>query len=262
MGRVILGIFSRPGRLAAVLASVALLAFSGPSSAQQSVPGGFTPEQAEGLQQIIRQYLLNNPEVLIEALREYQQRQRVAKEERQQQAVAAAREALEGDPDSPVLGNSEGDVVLVEFFDYRCPYCRQMAGDLRRIVARDGNVRLVMKELPILGPPSIRAARAALAAQKQGKYAAYHAALMEQPGDMSEPHLNRVAETLGLDVERLRRDMESDEISQMIQRNKDLARLLSIGGTPAFVIGGRVMPGAVSAETLQRLIVDARAGAS
>lgn len=229
---------------------------------QQSVPGGFSPDQVEGIEHIVRQYLLENPQVLVDALTAYQERQRVAEEERKQQAVVAHRAALAEDPSTPVLGNPDGDVVIVEFFDYRCGYCRRVVRDLRDVVEKDGKVRLVMKEFPILGPASIQAARAALASIKQGKYEVYHFALMTQPGDMSDPHLMQVAKMVGLDVDQLKEDMESDEIEAMIRRNHALAEALSIGGTPAFVFGDTLVPGAVDAETMRRLIAEARAKAS
>lgn len=232
------------------------------SAPQQSLPGGFTAEQVEGMGEIVRQYLMENPQVLVDALTEYQERQRLAEEERQQQAVIAQREALRQDSDTPVLGNPDGDVVIVEFFDYRCGYCRRVVGDLRDVVEKDGGIRLVMKEFPILGPASLRASRAALASVKQGKYEAYHYALMTRPGDMSEPHLMEVARSVGMDVEQLKADMEAEEINTMIQRNRTLAHSLRITGTPAFVFGDTLVPGAIDAEAMLQLIAEARAKSS
>ena len=226
-------------RVAAALPVLVLaLALAAPVPAQEPCrPGGFTADQVEGIEEIVRDYLIRNPEVLIEALTIYQQRQRMAEERQQKLAVIERREELARDPDSPVLGNPDGDVVIVEFFDYRCPYCRRVADDLRQTVEADGKVRLVMKEYPILGAPSVRAARAALAAARQGKYEAYHFALMTQPGDMSDPHLKRVAKDVGLDVERLFEDMEDEAIDAMLQRNVALAEAIGVRGTPAFVFG-------------------------
>jgi len=229
---------------------------------QQSLPGGFSPEQAEGIEHIVRQYLLEHPEVLVDALTAYQERQRVAEKERQQEAVQAHRAALAEDPSTPVLGNPDGDVVIVEFFDYRCGYCRRVVRDLHDVVEKDGKIRLVMKEFPILGPASIQASRAALASVKQGKYDVYHFALMTQPGDMSDPHLMQIAKMVGLNVDQLKEDMESEEIDAMIRRNHALGETLGVNGTPAFVIGNTMVPGAVDAETMLRLIAEARAKAS
>ncbi len=183
----------------------------------------------------------------------------MAEKQRQQQAVSASRAVLTQDPDSPVMGNPEGDVAIVEFFDYKCPYCQRVAGTLKDVIAADGKIRLVMKEFPILGPQSIKAARAALAVARQGKYEEFHWALMTEPGDMSDPHIRQVARTVGVDVDRMMADMESPEIQAMIARNHDLAQTLQITGTPAFVIGDTLVPGAVDRKTIERLVARARA---
>ncbi|HEX9789348.1 MAG TPA: DsbA family protein [Kiloniellales bacterium] len=234
-----------------------------PAAAQeQSRPGGFTADQAQGIESIVREYLLAHPEVLVEALTEYQKRQKLAEEELRQQAIAARFQELTEDPAAPVLGNPEGDVVVIEFFDYRCPYCKKVAEMVRDAVADDGKVRLVMKEFPILGPQSVQAARAALAAALQNKYEAFHFALMLQPGDMSDIHIETIAGQVGLDVPRLRSDMKSPEIAAAIERNIALAEMVGIRGTPAFVIGKTLVPGAIDAETFRQLIAEARAKAS
>jgi len=243
----------------AVLLGLAL-ALSGPAAAQeQSRPGGFDPAQVKGIEQIVRDYLLAHPEVLVESLTEFQRRQKVAEQQRQQESVASSRAALTEDPDAPVIGNPEGDVAIVEFLDYKCPYCKRVAGTLKDVIAADGKIRLVMKEFPILGPRSIQAARAALAVARQGKYEAFHWALMTEPGDMSDPHIRQVARTVGVDVDRMMEDMESPEIQAMIARNHDLAQALQITGTPAFVIGDTLVPGAIDRKTLEHLVDQARA---
>ena len=258
--------------LAAGLLFALSLALSAPATAQdqstpvpgaaQSLPGGFSPEQIEGIEQLIQQYLMDNPEVLVESLTRFQQRQRVAEQQRKQQAVGLHRKALLEDPDAPVLGNPKGDVAIVEFFDYRCPYCRKVAPTVKKVMEEDGNIRLVMKEFPILGPQSMQAARAALAAARQGKYEEFHWALMTKPGDMSAPYLRKIAREVGLDVKRLEDDMKSPDIERMIQLNRQLATAIGIRGTPAFVIGNAVVPGAVDLPTLKRLVAEARANAS
>ena len=255
-------------RRAAATAAVGLaLAFSpalsGTAAAQeQSLPGGFAPDQVQGIEQIVRDYLLEHPEVLVQSLTAYQDNQRVAQEQRRQQAVIDSRAALTEDPDTPVIGNPAGDVAIVEFFDYRCQYCRRVVTSVRKLIEEDDKIRLVMKEFPILGPQSIQAARAALASVGQGKYEEFHFALMTEPGDMSDPHIRRIARSVGLDVERLQKDMQSPDIDDMIRRNHELARALDISGTPAFVIGDALVPGAIDLPTLKRLVAQARAGQS
>ncbi len=181
-------------KLKAIPALALVLALATPAAAQQeSASTPLTPDRVQEIEGIIQQYLMAHPEVLIDALTLHQSRQKLAEEQRLKAAIVAQRETLARDPDAPVLGNPEGDVLIVEFFDYRCGYCRSVANTVRRNVETDGNIRLVMKEFPILGPPSVLAARAALAAAKQGKYKAYHFALMGQRGDMSMPYLLKVA---------------------------------------------------------------------
>ncbi len=241
-------------------ALVLSLVLSGPAAAQeQSRPGGFELDQVEGIERIVRDYILAHPEILIQSVTEYQRRLKQVESERQQEAVVASRAALTQDPDSPVIGNPDGDVTIVEFFDYKCPYCKRVAATLKKVAEADGKIRLVMKEFPILGPQSIKAARAALAAARQGKYEEFHWALMTQPGDMSDPHIRKIARGVGLDVDQMRDDMEAEEIDAMIRRNNALARRLQITGTPAFVIGDTLVPGAVDRQTIERMVAQARA---
>lgn len=265
MVRIAMTWLQRTCRRARVAPFALVLALAGgvPAAAQeQSMPGGFTTDQVQGIELIIKGYLMENPEVLIESLNAYQQRERLAEEQRRQDAIVTEAEALKNDPATPVMGNPEGDVAMVEFFDYRCPYCRRVADAVQDVVDEDGNVRLVMKEFPILGPDSMRAARAALAAHRQGKYEPFHWALMTEPGDMSEAHLRSVAEEVGLDVAQMERDMQDESIDEMLQRNFRLAEALGINGTPAFVIGNTLVPGAIDAETMRKLIAEARANGS
>ncbi len=258
--RMLAGAAAAAGALALGLTLTLSPANPDPASAQeQSRPGGFAAAQIEGIEQIVRDYLLAHPEVMIQSLTEYQQRQKVAEKQRQQESVVASLPALTQDPDAPVLGNPDGDVVIVEFFDYKCPYCKRVAGTLKDVVAADGNIRLIMKEFPILGPQSIKAARAALAVARQGKYEAFHWALMVEPGDMTDPHIRKVARGVGVDVDRMMTDMEAPEIQAMIKRNNDLAQTLRISGTPAFVIGDTLVPGAIDRKALEKLIAQARA---
>lgn len=235
--------------------ALAMLAALGalPAAAQQTPP--LTREQIE---QIVREYLINNPEVIVEAIEALEARQKQAAQAGQRDAVAAHQEQLYRDPDAPVLGNPTGDVTVVEFFDYRCPYCKQVAPSLSQLLKEDGKLRLVLKEFPILGPDSVLAARAALAAQAQGKYAAMHAALLRHRSTFDDAAIARIATDAGLDVARMKSDMAKPEITAMIDRNKGLARALSVTGTPAFIIGDRVVPGAVDLETLKLLVAETR----
>ncbi len=244
------------------LLMIGMMLYAFPVKAQDQSTAAAPSAEVENIEKIVRDYLLRNPEVLVEALTLYEQRRTEAEEQRRLSAVSDNKERLENDPASPVAGNPEGDVVVVEFFDYRCPYCRRSADTLETAMKEDGNVRVVFKEFPILGPESVEGAKAALAAQKQGKYEAFHFALMREPGDMSAAHLRRIAEQVGVDADLMERDMKSEEINAALRNNYALAEELSIRGTPAFVIGGTLVPGAVNLEEMERLIAEARANAS
>lgn len=209
------------------------------------------------VERIVKEYLLREPEVLYEALQELQRRRDATEAERQRELLAEHRAALVASPDDPVLGDPAGDVTLVEFMDYRCGYCRSMAPALRSLLETDRRVRLVIKEFPILGPDSVTAARAALAAKKQGRYAEFHWALL-QARDLSEAAILELARRQGLDPERLARDMRSAEVERVVERNRALADALGITGTPSFVIGDALIPGAAPVARLAELIAKAR----
>ena len=218
-----------------------------------------TLEQRQQLEQLVRDLLIANPEIVIEAIEAYQRRQQAAKEA-EMRAALANREEINRDPGSPVAGNPEGDVTLVEFFDYQCGYCKSVVDRVADTVARDQNIRWVFKEFPILGPVSVYASRAALAAHRQGKYREFHLALMRSRGRLVEANVMRIAADTGLDVERLKQDMQAPEIIDAIRQNKRLAEAIGVNGTPAFVIGDVLIPGAIDEAKLQQLIADARGG--
>ncbi|QND69623.1 DsbA family protein (plasmid) [Mesorhizobium loti] len=173
--------------------------------------------------------------------------------------IAARRDALFNDPAAPTAGNPEGDVALVTFFDYNCPPCRNAALNIQQAIKDDWSLKLVFKEFPILGPASKFAAVAALASHKQGKYEAFHRALMGFHDLVNERSTLTIAADVGLDVEQLKRDMEDPAIADAIARNGALAGDLYITGTPALVVGDEVIPGMVDVATLQRSIANARA---
>jgi protein-disulfide isomerase len=160
-----------------------------------------------------------------------------------------------------VAGNPVGDVTLVEFFDYHCAYCKRALNAVTAVLGEDPGLRIVYKEFPILGPDSVLAARAALASRNQdpSKYLEFHVALMSTRGRLTQPRILEIARDAGFDAERLVADMASPEINTAIERNIELARSLEINGTPTFVIGDQLVPGAVDLDTLRRLIAEARA---
>ena len=206
----------------------------------------------------IREFLIANPEVLVEAMQELERKQDGQRDVVAQKAILQYKRELQQDADSPIVGNANGDVTIVEFSDYQCPYCKRAHQAVKAAMAADSKVKLVFKDLPILGEPSKIAAFAALASVKQGKHAAFHDALMEYGGKLDADRISEIAIAVGLDITQLRRDMDDPKIKQIIDRNTALAAALGVRGTPAFVIGNQFVPGAVDADTLKQLIADAR----
>jgi protein-disulfide isomerase len=243
------------GILLAVLgAAVSSLAVD--VSAQRAV----SKPELDAFEQRVRDYLLKHPEVIMEALQILQERQRAAEADNLRRAIAERSEEILNDPAAPVGGNPSGDVSLVEFFDYNCPYCRRVAPTVAELIAADPGLRVVYKEFPILGPGSTFAARAALAAHEQGKYAPLHEALMQANETLDEDRVLEIAQSIGLDLERLREDMGDPAVDSAIEHNLELAAALGITGTPSFVIGDQIVPGAVDRRTLQNLIARTRRG--
>lgn len=172
-------------------------------------------------------------------------------------------QAVLRDPEVPVLGNPEGDVTIVEYFDYQCPYCRKVHPDLMRLVAEDGKLRLVLKDWPIFGPNSQLAARAALAAKRQGKYAEMHAALMRTTGKLDPDKIRAAAGEAGVDLDKLNADMQAHggAIEAVLERNGEQADALNLTGTPAFLIGPFLVAGAPSLDEMKRAVSQSRARA-
>ena len=216
------------------------------------------PEQRREIESIIHDYLLQHPDVLIEAIRAAEEKVKTEAGEKAQQALIARRSEIFDEPGTPVGGNPKGDVTLVEFFDYRCPYCKQVHPRLQELLADDRQLRIAYKEFPILGAVSIAAARAALAAHRQSKYETFHDAMMAAKGEITEDTVYRVAGSVGLDVDRLKRDMSSPQIDAALRANHTLAEALDITGTPGFVIGDQMVPGAIELSSLRELVAGAR----
>jgi len=218
-----------------------------------------SPKQKKEVETLIRDYLKKNPGLIIELLQDAQRFQEEQEAAQSRANLVAHREALYKDANAPVGGNPKGDVTIVEFFDYKCPYCKNVVPTLVEAIERDKRVRIVFKELPVLGPESVIAARAALAARKQNKYGDLHFALMGIKGGFSEAQIFAAAEGVGIDLKRLREDMRAKEIDDMLIANRRLASMLGIRGTPGFVIGDNIIRGAIDGDALAEAIADARA---
>jgi len=211
------------------------------------------------IEKIVHDYLLREPEVLAEALRRLQQRQSAAAAQRAKQAVRENQQALLSDQSSPVEGNAQGKVTIVEFFDYRCVHCRRVASTIDNLMRSNSSVRVVYKNFPVLGEPSVLAARAAVAAQRQGGWPKLHRAMLAHEGDFTTETLLALGTSVGLDSGKLKTDMMSPETDKALQANLTLAAALGVDVTPTFVIGERLVRGALSAEAFQAL-VDEEAG--
>jgi protein-disulfide isomerase len=225
-----------------------------------AVADPLTPQQKAAVEQLIRDTLANHPEIVVDALKAAQKKAESEAADTQRKTIRAERRALLDDPSSPVGGNPKGDVTIVEFFDYRCPYCKEMEPALETLIKEDGGLRIVYKEFPILGPASVYATRVALAARAQGKYDAFHRAMMAVRGTIDDAAVRRTAANAGIDMTSLASAIEDGRIDAVIQRNYTLARALDIEGTPAFIVGDRLLPGVNDIDALRASIARVRKG--
>lgn len=244
--------FSRFGLPAAGLA--AALAAT-PALAEE-----FSPAQKSEVEKIVREYLLNNPEILIEMSRRLEEKQRAQQQAQARAGIAAHADALFKSADDPVIGPADAKIAVVEFSDYNCPYCRRSLADVKKLLEANKDVKVIIKEFPILGPGSLEAAKLALAANRQGadKYLAFHEALMSHKGRVDKATALAIAAKAGLDVKKLEQDAEDPKIEQALRRNMALAEALGINGTPGFVIGENLIPGAVGYERLNAIVAKVR----
>lgn len=234
---------------------------------QQAVAAekAFNDKQVQEIQSIVHQYLVTHPEVLLEASKALQEKQQQSMMKQATGAIEKNSKAL-FDSNSPMVGNPKGDVTIVEFFDYQCVHCKKMSPVIDTLLQQNKNLRVIYKEFPIFGKSSDYAARAALAAQKQDKYQAFHNALISKEQRLSKAVVIKTADEVGLNVNKLKADMKSPEIDKAIKENMHLAESLHLMGTPAFIVaqtpkgefknGNKTffVPGAASQENLQNLI--------
>ena len=244
---------ARPLLVALLLCAAFALAAPRPATASD-----FTPDQKKQIDAIIQDYLENHPDMLLKAIEKADEKLKSDAKDRSAKALADHRQQVFDDPASPTAGNPNGNVTLVEFFDYRCPYCKQVQPSLEKLLGADHQLRFVYKEFPVLGPDSEIAAHVALAARKQGKYDAFHRAMMAATGHIDEDVIYKVAASVGLDLDRLKQDVKAPDIDKQINDNIELGQTLDVDGTPAFIVGNTIVPGAVSLSDLQQLIASAR----
>ncbi len=245
--------------LAAALFALALVGAPGVASAQK-----FSDEQRSQIESIIKDYLVSHPEVLEEASEELSKRQAQAASEKHQAAVAANSDAIFNSPRSVVLGNKDGNVTFVEFFDYNCGYCKRAMTDMLELMKSDPKLKVVLKEFPVLGPGSVEAAQVAIAVRMQDpsgkKYLDFHQKLMGGRGQADKARAVAAAKEAGLDMARLDKDMQSPEVRSTIEESFKLAESMGMNGTPSYVIGKQVVVGAVGLETLRQKVAQARCG--
>ena len=243
--------------LALLLAAVggyALKEFAAARDSSEATPTASIDQQ-------ISQYLKDHPDEVMAALKLAQANEVKQKEAAAQVAVAEQQDQIFNNPADPVIGNVNGDVTVVEFFDYRCPYCKRVSDSLMTLVKDDPNVKVVYKEFPILGPGSLVAAKIALAAHRQGKYEQVHTAFMAHKGSFEQADLLDLAASVGADPAKLAADMQDPAIQGQLQANDSLAAALGITGTPGFLFGRQLVPGAVSLDDMKKLVAEARAQA-
>jgi protein-disulfide isomerase len=225
----------------------------------EALPQTATAQAA--IDQQISRYLKDHPDEVLTALRLAQANAEKRQQAEAQQSLEQKQDQIYNNPADPVIGNPQGDVTVVEFFDYRCPYCKRVSDSLTELMIDDPNIRLVFKELPILGPESVVAAKIALAAHRQGKYEEVHVAFMAHKGSFEEAALLELAESVGADPVKLAADMEDPAILGQLQANDSLAGALGITGTPGFLFGKQLVPGAVSLDDMKKFVTTARAKA-
>lgn len=206
----------------------------------------------------IERYIRTHPEVIVQSLQAMDAKREAEQKERQKVALATKQQELLHDPASPVSGNPKGEITLVEFYDYRCGFCKKAASAVTELQKVDSRVRVVYKDFPILGEPSELAAKAALASQAQGKHQAFHEALLASHADMTKEAILKIAVNVGLDAKRLEADMANPKWQTVIQKNRALAHELGLSGTPGFIVGNELVPGWLDLNGLKELI--ARAG--
>ncbi|MBF0323515.1 DsbA family protein [Magnetospirillum moscoviense] len=248
---------------AALLASAALFTAL-PASAQEDQT--FNAKQTDAVRKIVRDYLMEHPEVIGEAIEALREKMKAQAESDAKKAIESRKDEILNAADDPVSGNAAGDVVVVEFFDYNCPYCKVVLDPMMEAAKADGKVKVVFKEMPILSEESLTAARVALAAKKQGKYDEVHRAFMKFRGKLDDKAIFRLAGEAGANVDQIKKEMMAPEIEKQIRKNIDLAHALDISSTPSFVVAGkdgkaaRILAGAIEGPVFKQLFDITRKG--
>lgn len=245
-----------------LLASGIVFAASSYALASNKSSGGFSPEQQKDIQKIVHDYLVSNPEVLIEASQALQNKELEKNKKQVMQGINNSKAKLFNNPNTPTAGSESPEAIVVEFFDYQCSHCKEMQSTISKVLDKKKNVKVIFKEFPIFGSNSNYAALMALAAAKQGKYLEFHDALLKSNDALNEAKVQEIAKSVGLDVEKLKADMNDPAVKQEIKDNYELAKALGLNGTPSFILSNKNMtqfdfiPGAAPEDSFQKSIDD------
>jgi len=235
-----------------------------PAAAPSSNADELSSSQRSEVERIVREYLIAHPEVLQQAMNELDKRQTAAQAEKHKAAIKQYSDALFSSPRQVVLGNPNGNVTFVEFFDYNCGYCKRAMDDMLTLLKDDPKLKVVLKEFPVLGPGSVEAAQVAVAVHMQDKtgkkYLEFHQKLLGGRGEANKARALAVAKDIGLDMARLDKDLASPEVKAALQESFKLAEALGLNGTPSYVIGDNVVVGAVGLEALKEKVNTSRCG--
>lgn len=242
--------------LVALMSAGILLHFA-PQKALAEGEQGLNEVQKAEVRKMVEEYIGQNPDKIIESFKTYQEKQERQSIEDASKKIVEHKDYLTS-ADAPSAGNPKGDVTVVEFLDYNCGYCKKAVEDVKKLIETDKNVRVVFHEMPILGPTSAIASQYAHAAHKQGKYFEYHTALLEHHGQIDEAFLQDLGKKLGLDVEKMKKDIESDDVKSDISKSLDVAREVGIQGTPGFIVGEKLYPGYLGEDGLKAAVDEAR----
>lgn len=248
-----------------LIAAGTICAADNPTASLAAPSNALTPDQVKQVQQIIHDYLVKNPQILVEVSQALQQQEMTKTQAKAGQVISENAKALTGD-NSPSMGNAAGKITIVEFFDYQCPHCKDMTKITDNLLKKNANIRIVFKEFPIFGNSSVMASKIALAAAKQGKYSEFHHALMAyqaKQGRLTTEEVMDVAKSVGLNIDQLKKDMNDSTIEDQLKANYELAQKLGIMGTPAFIVVSKdsndkpvFIPGETTEENLQKAITD------
>jgi protein-disulfide isomerase len=233
---------------------VAAIILLGIASAHAQPSGNLSPAQKASVQALIHDYLLAHPEVVAQAMQEEQQNQEAAQRTARETGIVTAKTALLRDPNTPVIGNPQGSITLIEFADDQCPYCKAMIQVVDNLIDKNPKLRVVMKDMPILGPVSEYAARIGLIAEKQGKYEAYRKAVAAQTAPLSEQEIWNAALASGLNIPAAKAEMDAPWVNSELAEDTTLAKSLQIEGTPAFIVGNVLIDGGTSEGHLESLL--------